>query len=605
MPMLQGFAEDESNESWHPECYVIHRSWNVKLVSTPRSFMSASLEDEERVRMERKVHRVLTVLSAFEQSSATHILDVYRALNEKRYLKAVRVAQKLVLHIETLFAVMDDLDFHFARLRSQSLSYVDDAWKLCRKVVDLFAVASRTSQGPGSLTTDLSNTVKDIAQNMRALIQTALSVALELEHETEGKSLEETLDKLNYLLDTEAGNQPARKLVGDCYHPGPASDATINPSTQGLMFGFRSLVPEHAGESPFDGYVRGLQGEDQSNQLLADLCVKCGNIIEEGCVRLGTCQRWHIECLKCTECGQSGKSREGISKQSASVHLYTYEVMPETTRSGKDKAASRAPVVFMCPDHAHAGSHRGFEIVHPVEQYAFLLHMALRKFYMWQRDDKHRVTSTGSIRRIKDQDVHGERIRISVNDVQEKGMEQSSVRGASQNPLHVITRAQNADPRLCLVDQVLLMLGVCQCFCTAWIPPFGLFSQSVGQFDTDYQVLSAMVVLSSWVWTAILLEHNARPSQTHPLTRSKAHFSLYVLLTFLWTVLAAFQFTEDPRACANLVNISDKADLGPISCVPRIATGVIALLLSILSLLTAIMVYLDRGREEESEKRFA
>ncbi|KAJ3836234.1 hypothetical protein EV361DRAFT_1001635 [Lentinula raphanica] len=114
-----------------------------------------------------------------------------------------------------------------------------------------------------------------------------------------------------------------------------------------------------------------------------------------------------------------------------------------------------------------------------------------------------------------------------------------------------------------------------------------------------------MVVLSSWVWTAILLEHNARPSQTHPLTRSKAHFSLYVLLTFLWTVLAAFQFTEVPRACANLVNISDKPDLGPISCVPRIATGVIALLLSILSLLTAIMVYLDRGREEEAEKRFA
>ncbi len=57
------------------------------------------------------------VLSAFEESSAACISDMLRQVSNGQYLEAIRMAEKFILHVEVLFASIDDLEYHFARLK--------------------------------------------------------------------------------------------------------------------------------------------------------------------------------------------------------------------------------------------------------------------------------------------------------------------------------------------------------------------------------------------------------------------------------------------------------------------------------------------------------
>ncbi|KAJ3809037.1 hypothetical protein F5876DRAFT_78137 [Lentinula aff. lateritia] len=133
--ILKQFVEINRNmrdECWHPECYMINKFWNVKVVSRRPMSIEGELEEpeyveeerretpaslkEKQVRMEQQVYRIWTVLSAFEESSAACISDMLRQVSNGQYLDAIRMAEKFILHVEVLFASIDDLEFHFARL---------------------------------------------------------------------------------------------------------------------------------------------------------------------------------------------------------------------------------------------------------------------------------------------------------------------------------------------------------------------------------------------------------------------------------------------------------------------------------------------------------
>lgn len=63
--------------------------------------------------MEEQVYRIWTVLSAFEESSAACISEMLRHVSSGMYLEGVRMAEKFVLHVETLFSAIDDLAIQF------------------------------------------------------------------------------------------------------------------------------------------------------------------------------------------------------------------------------------------------------------------------------------------------------------------------------------------------------------------------------------------------------------------------------------------------------------------------------------------------------------
>lgn len=56
------------------------------------------------------------MLSAFEESSAACISDMLRQVSNGQYLEAIRMAEKFILHVEVLFATIDDLETSFSRM---------------------------------------------------------------------------------------------------------------------------------------------------------------------------------------------------------------------------------------------------------------------------------------------------------------------------------------------------------------------------------------------------------------------------------------------------------------------------------------------------------
>ncbi|KAI0343230.1 RhoGAP-domain-containing protein [Trametopsis cervina] len=435
--ILKQFVEINRNmrdECWHPECYMINKFWNVKVnVRRPNSLQpstesvdqapaengyveeekkenAASLKDKQ-VKMEQQVYRIWTVLSAFEESSAACISDMLRQVSNGQYLDAIRMAEKFILHVEVLFASIDDLEFQFALLNMKGMSHVREARMLCRKTVDLFTLLSHTQETGArrmGMTQELLALVTGLAHYLKILIRIALTGALKLEREQDVRdALGSFLDKL-HMLAIQGGNPSAKRMMKRANGEMLSSADQSNQGTQGVTYGFKSLAPENAGESPF---VNGPRDPTLSKVSVvnppSDLCVKCNLTVEEDCVRLGTYQRWHSHCLQCTQCGRAAavpqpkesKSQDDYAKQDdrertegskdtpklssarrppANVKIFSYDPdsMKDTAQFGG------IPVGIFCVDHTHNGCRNGFQPVSRLEQYAFLLNVALRRLYV-------------------------------------------------------------------------------------------------------------------------------------------------------------------------------------------------------------------------------
>ncbi|PCH44221.1 RhoGAP-domain-containing protein [Wolfiporia cocos MD-104 SS10] len=431
--ILKQFVEINRNmrdECWHPECYMINKFWNVKVMARrpvlPPPTDDADIKPEEppwveeekretaislkdkQLRMEQQVYRIWTVLSAFEESSAACISDMLRQVSNGQYLEAIRMAEKFILHVEVLFATIDDLEWHFARLKLKGMSHVREARMLCRKTVDLFTLLSHTQETGArrmGMTQELLALVTGLAHYLKILIRIALTGALKLEREQGAdEAITSFLDKL-HMLAIQGGDPSAKRIMkrvnGEIITP----TGNGNAGTQSVNYGFKSLAPENAGESPFLASPRdpALAKVSVVNPP-SDLCVKCNQTVEEDCVRLGTYQRWHSHCVQCATCGKIAAvpvPKESASKDAASpkspddkeketpklstarrppanVGLFVYELS-----STKDTASfGNVPTVIYCTEHAHNGCQSGFQAVSRLEQYAFLLNVALRRLYV-------------------------------------------------------------------------------------------------------------------------------------------------------------------------------------------------------------------------------
>lgn len=77
------------------------------------SITPAELKDRQE-KMEVKVQQIWHVLSGYEESSAALIGEMLRAVNGQQLLEIILLAEKFILHVEVLFAVVDDLEAQFA-----------------------------------------------------------------------------------------------------------------------------------------------------------------------------------------------------------------------------------------------------------------------------------------------------------------------------------------------------------------------------------------------------------------------------------------------------------------------------------------------------------
>ena len=53
-----------------------------------------------------------------------------RLVSNGQYLDAIRMAEKFILHVEVLFATIDDLELCFAQRNAKGESFVHDFYRL-------------------------------------------------------------------------------------------------------------------------------------------------------------------------------------------------------------------------------------------------------------------------------------------------------------------------------------------------------------------------------------------------------------------------------------------------------------------------------------------
>jgi hypothetical protein len=285
------------------------------------------------------------------------------------------------------------------------MSHVREARVLCKKTVDLFTLLQKPNRSQGGMTQELLALVTGLAHYLKVLIRISLTAALKLDRE-HGKedSIPQFLDSLNALL-MHRGSTAARRLV----ELPPTSDQNDEDGvagTRGVIFGYKSLTPEYAGESPFWPLANGRP--PPATMPLSDVCLVCQKTIEEDCIRLGTYQRWHPHCVKCVRCGKAAgepvpppKPRT-VDEKEAGVRPSTVRRPPALTKefffdleegstpptqpSGSllepAELIVTAPVALWCLDHKGPGSFDGLQPVTRLEQYAFLLNVALRRLYI-------------------------------------------------------------------------------------------------------------------------------------------------------------------------------------------------------------------------------
>ncbi|KAK4521315.1 Endocytosis and vacuole integrity protein [Mucor velutinosus] len=322
--ILKQFVEINRNnvdEHWHPECYMIHKFWNVKLAQSfgqddstttlDLSLMTSDELKETQTIMEEKVYRIWTVLSAFEESAAGCISDMLLHVSEGSYADGVKMADYFVTHVDVLFTAIDDLADHYHKQTKEELFYDRESSMLCKKVSNFFSLLSHTQESglrKIGITQDLLSLVTGLAHYLKVLIRIGLTGALKLEKKNDTKSV--AISRfLSQLM--ELANKKRQYLH--------EADYTIS----------------------------------------SDLCQFCRKACEDACFRYKT-HLWHDQCFACTQCCSPLR----LEYKDAWIQQQTLTITcKKCISSNKD------------------GYSQGVEYVSKLKQSSFLLRVALRRLY--------------------------------------------------------------------------------------------------------------------------------------------------------------------------------------------------------------------------------
>jgi hypothetical protein len=390
--------------------------------------------------MEDQVYRIWTILSTFEESSAACISEMLRHVSGGMYLDGVGMAEKFVLHVETLFAAIDELGASFRAHNAKGasplrlvanivhvfhgfseISHVREARMLCKKVVNFFSLLSQTHEAGArkmGITQELLSLVTGLAHYLKILIRISLTGALKLERDHgDSKAIAHFLARLDRLArdptahtasvplkspstpsssailgrpsSSSNSRRPSPERAGDIGEPAPAE------SGQTRTYGYKSLARA----------VGTLVGQGEAT---TDLCEGCHLTVEEECARFATSRRWHLPCLRCSACQRPATRDRApqppttLSPDSSSLAVPPPLPKPLYYREFRIDENGRVLCSACCGNRP--GARAGFEYVTRLEQYAFLLCVALNKLYALLKQRGVVPPSPSKFREVVDRD---------------------------------------------------------------------------------------------------------------------------------------------------------------------------------------------------------
>jgi hypothetical protein len=328
------------------------------------------------------------------------------------------------------------------------MSHAREAKQLCRKLVNLFSTMSQISPlgGPIPNTQELFTLITQLAHYLKILIRIALTGSIKLERDHGNPTaMTNCLARLNLLA--MDGGDPTIKKRGDYPELNTLSGVSSTPrltindkeqpvtptgtdeeqlrrsidaltrrpqgyitSTQYIAYGYRSLAVrlDHRNVHSADGIkpeVTGettLRGPQSEDFIPPEGCTQCKTAIEEDCIRLGMFNRWHSACIICIVCGDKALIvlEEGSDEGSRESTLSPRPIRrppPQVDNFFFEKAVI-PPEQVLCVVHKTATCVDGFKSVSRLEQYTFLLHIALRRLYVHFRT--HHNLPSGELHRF-------------------------------------------------------------------------------------------------------------------------------------------------------------------------------------------------------------
>ncbi|KAK9246563.1 hypothetical protein V1506DRAFT_535057 [Lipomyces tetrasporus] len=406
--ILKQFVENLRNgrqEHWHPECYMIHKFWNVRLNSDSQQVDSAAsdpgpylwradadltpeLLKEKQKHVENKVYRIWSVLSEYEEVSAACISDMLQYATSGATMDAVLATARLVYRIQVLFASIDDLP-QYSQVGTNGIG--KEPKTLCKNVVNFLTAlpsGATTQVSPSHMTKGLLDLVTSMAHYLKVLIQFGLNTALRQDKTSPESNV------VDHFLDYLSSHNT----------PPTLSQTTLTPN-------------------------------------ITDQCIACKKGIEEKCARLMAQdqdgkrdRRWHLsgQCFVCSRCTR---------------HLA--DEISETFWSDSERA-------IICQNCKEDGEsiRQGFVFVSRLNQYSFLLKVAVQRVYksVYDKDQGevlHRAASTdkfesveGYVNTLSDiRRLRSTRFKRAISDAKEK-------QGRRSKPISTeAPKAQQASPQ--------------------------------------------------------------------------------------------------------------------------------------------------------------
>ncbi|CEH15937.1 Adaptor protein Enigma and related PDZ-LIM proteins [Ceraceosorus bombacis] len=312
--ILKQFVEINRNnrdEHWHPECYMIHKFWNIKLCptgSTPKDSAQIAAEPTTLPGVPEPSNTGVAPASSLSSSAdptpealETEAHETPASLKHKQRLMEEQPSNTGVAPASSLSSSADPTPEALETEAHETPASLKHKQRLMEEqVYRIWTVLSAFEESSAAcisdmlrnrmgITQELLSLVTGLAHYLKILIRIALTGALKLDREYDNKkAISWFLDQLAFLAreghsNGDAGSESAKSPRSASGHGSSADHG--DTAVDGRPYGYRSL-PRSTSASNSEG------GESAT-----DLCVACSQTVEEDCQNRNKPQTHQNRCL--------------------------------------------------------------------------------------------------------------------------------------------------------------------------------------------------------------------------------------------------------------------------------------------------------------------
>lgn len=391
------------NQQWHPECYMVHKFWNVfitadsvglqtKLQQYNVNFAdidilnlsknSAEIDPKVLLQIEEQIELTVMncwlILSGYEENSASCISDMLLYACTGNPSSGLLATGKFIVYVEVLFSAIDYVQDHCQAINSEnqiitsngtdsrnnSVTSIEndnglfqqlrkEPRNISGKVMSYLAILRKSNQisSSGSLSADLLSVITGCAHYLKLLIRIGLNNAL----------------KINKITGT---TEASDKFLSMTKRYEEIGSSDLNDSLR---------IPTKA----------------------TDSCFKCSKSIEKSCIKLGN-KRWHLKCFSCSVC-----LLNLVTGPNTNLHKFNYD------------ESKSAIICDSCVSNSSGKLTKKFEYVSDLSQLIYLLKIALyrSKSVMLTENGSPKILNPGKQALAQEREDHEKDFTNTINDV--------------------------------------------------------------------------------------------------------------------------------------------------------------------------------------------